>query len=186
MTKTISPKHFLQSGEQTKITPKIKKIAKRLLGRNDYETAFNTFRWIKANLKHIQSWPWRRDNLRKRTAAQVIKSKKASGCGDRAVVFASLMRANGIPAKIVEALDTEWLKSQGEIISGHVFVDLYIDRQWRITDPTVGTINLDYAWPAGKRFTICWKGLDSWELGIKDFKDLKKYCLKVREAHEKL
>jgi len=100
---------WLQEGQQTKITREIKKLAKELKGSNDLETVFNILKWIKKNLKFVKSWKWRKKYLRKRTAEEIIKSGKSSGCGDKALVFVVLVRANNIPAKIVEAIDKDWL-----------------------------------------------------------------------------
>lgn len=144
---------WLQQGQQSKITPAIQKIAKKLKRSNGLDTIFNIIQWNNKNIKYVKNTKWRTKQLRARTADEIIKSKKSSGCGDKSLVFAILARANNIPARLVEAIDNNWLltkKTKG--IYGHVFVDVYIDKKWRIVDPTMGTININYRWPLNKRF----------------------------------
>lgn len=165
---------WLQEGAQTKITPEIKKLAKQLKGSNDLETIFNILFWIKKNLTFIKSWKWRERHLCTQTAEQIVKSKKSSGCGDKAIVFIALIRANGIPAKYVDAVDLDWLKAKNpKFVSDHIFVDVWIFNKWYIVDPTIGTINLSYLWPMGKKFLVYKKALDSWDMGIKNYKNLE-------------
>lgn len=178
-------KKWVRSGQQTKMTPEIKNLAKILKGRDQFDTIFNIFKWIKGNLKFVKSWEWRRQNLRKRTAQEIIKSRKVSGCGDKAVIFAVLARANDIPAKIVETLEEEWLIAKvSSPVSGHVFVDVFINGKWIIADPTIGNLGIGYNWPLGKRFVIYKKGLDSWNIGIKKLDDLRSKFLKFKEEYK--
>ncbi len=165
---------WLREGRQTKITPEIKKLAKKLRGSNDLETIFNILKWIKENLKFVKPWKWREKYLRTRTVQEIIKSGRSSGCGDKALVFAALARINGIPAKIVDAIDKDWLLAKNpKFISGHSFVDVYLNKNWRIVDPTTGTIGLEHRWGGGKEFIIYKKALDFWEMNIKNYKDME-------------
>ena len=168
-------KKWLQEGEQTRITPEIRKLAKKLKGSNDLETVFNILKWIKKNLKFVKSWKWRKKYLRTRTVQEIIKSSKSSGCGDKALVFATLVKANGIPAKIVETIDKDWLSAKiPRFISGHTFVDVYLNKKWQVVDPAIGNIGIGYHWPLGKKFVIYKKGLDFWEIGIRNYSDMEK------------
>ena len=103
-----------------------------------------------------------------------IKSGKSSGCGDNAAVFVALARMNNIPARMVECVDRDWLLGRcPKSISGHVFVDVCINECWRVVDPTIGNVSMSYNWPLGKEFIIYKKGIDSWDMNIKNYKDLE-------------
>ncbi len=182
MQQNPGQKEFLNSGKQTKITPTVKKLANELKNSNPYEFIFNFFAWKREGLKLIKGIKAKIKLLRKRTADEIIKSGEVTGCGDIAIVFASVARANGIPARVVETLEENWLKEGNtKYISGHVFVDVDINGRWLMIDPTLGNINSNYVWGNDRRFIVYKKGLDSWDIGIKDFTTLKKAARELRK-----
>jgi len=164
---------WLTEGEQTKFSPLVKKLANQLKGSDDYETAFNVLVWIKKNLKYIESWKWRERYLCKRTAEQIIKSRKSSGCGDKATVFAALLRANSIPVKYVIVIELDWLEKEMQYIWGHAFADVFLNGKWRVADPAVGNIGIGYNWASKKKFVIYKKCLDYTDAGIGSYKDME-------------
>jgi transglutaminase-like putative cysteine protease len=171
----MSKNKWLQEGQQTKISKKIKKIAKSLRGDNSLEIIFNILFWIRKNLKFVKSWKWREKYLCRRTADQIIESKKSSGCSDKAIVFISLARGNNIPSRYVNVIDLDWLRAgKPKFVSNHIFVDVYISKKWYKIDPTNGTINIGYFWPTDKKFVLYKKALDSWDMDIRGYGDLEK------------
>ena len=110
------------------------------------------------NKKHV---------FRKRTADQIITDNYVTGCVDKAVVFVVLARAVHIPAKYIEALDNEWLKSADmHHISGHAYAEIFDGEKWRIADPSHRKIDADISADGLSVFGV---GFDSWDLGLMDW-----------------
>lgn len=171
---------FLQSGNQTQITPKIQKISDRLEGTAFNYTA-NVLLWIEQNIKTQRNHPDKGKLLRTRTADQIISDGFATGCTDIALVFIVLTRAKGLPTKYVEAIKESWLQRGSEnSLEGHVFAEVEIDDNWYQVDPDMLTIKLYRSY---KGFQIYEKGLDSWDLGIDSFEKLKEVFLEFRSLH---
>ncbi len=79
----------------------------------------------------------------------------------------------------MEAIETAWLERGGDEILGHVFVEVLFDDKWLIVDPQGAVIKAWY----GRRYAIYAKGNDSWDLGIKNFDDLKNKFIEYREKY---
>lgn len=101
---------FLKSGEQTKITPEIQKLADKLQRLNELETIFNILKWIDKHIKHERN----PEVFRLRTADQILSDKYATGCTDFALLYIVLSRAVKLPTKYVELLSMRWLVSDDE------------------------------------------------------------------------
>ena len=161
---------YLNNGPQTEITPLIKKIARTFKSKNLY-LVIEVLNWLKKiNFKYVDSPEEKMKIFRKRTASEIIESRIVSGCTDFALVFISLMRAEGIPTKYIEGIRRRWLEvgKEEESIEGHIFAECFIKNKWYIVDPKEGTIRIGY-----NRFVVFKEGLDSWDIGIKDFDELK-------------
>ena len=172
-------KKYLGDGKQTQITPLIKKVASSFRERK-FELILEILVWIRDNIKKTNSNEEKNLLFRNRTANDIIKSKMATGCTDFALVFISLARAKKIPTKYVEAIRRKWLDIGDEnYIEGHVFAECFINNKWHIIDPQEGAIKIDY-----QRFVIFAKGLDSWDIGIKNINDLKNEFLKFQKEYK--
>lgn len=170
-------KNYLGSGKQTEITEEIRNIAKNIHGEGLSFVA-NTLSWIKDNVEAKKEIENKNDLFRKRTASQIIKDKFSIGCTDIALVFIVIARAKGIPTKYVEAIDKQWLKStEEENIKGHVFAECFVDGQWFLIDPTMLLIHAKNIYPYHEIYA---EGLDSWDIGIESFEDLKEKFLAYR------
>jgi hypothetical protein len=176
-----SPHEFLKQGLQTKIEENIKNIEKQIPGEGlDYIA--NALDWVLSNLKREQSRKVKDKVFRKRTASEIVEDGYVTGCTDTALVFIALVRAKGIPTKYVEAVNKKWLEDkdkEGKGIRGHVFAECFVSGKWYQIDPARGVI---HAKPNYTKFEIFAKGLDSWDLGIKDFKSLKEKFTNFRKA----
>ena len=171
---------YLKSGRQTEITPSIEKIA-RSFGNKDLDLVFEILQWVQKNIKDTDSAEFKNSFFRKRSANEIIESKVATGCTDYALVFIALARARKIPTVYVEAIRRKWLDMGDEkYIEGHIFAECFVDGKWYIVNPEEGTIQIFY-----QRFVIFDKGLDSWDIGIKNFNDLKGKFLKFKEEYKK-
>jgi hypothetical protein len=86
------------------------------------------------------------------------------------LAFIILARASGIPTKYIETIDREWLKKGGSSIGGHVYAQVYDESQskWVWVDPMGRNIGN----PPGEGRVVFDEGLDSWDLGIRDYSTL--------------
>lgn len=161
---------------QTEITATIQTIADGFsdtgIGR-----IFEVLEWTHKNCKSENDPVYKQEHFRTRTAEKIIESKKCTGCTDFALVFIALMRASGYESTYVEAVEEKWLQEGGDNISGHIFVEVIIDGKTYIIDPQGACIKAWY----GKRYIVFAKGKDSWDIGIKNFYDLKEKFKSFRE-----
>ena len=166
---------FLKEGEQTKIAENISKISSEFTEAG-FDLIIQITKWIHKNLKSNQDKQLKTEEFRKRTAEQIIKDGFTTGCTDVALVFISLARAKKIPTKYVEAIRRKWIENGGEeFIEGHVFAEVYINNRWHIIDPTEACLKFWY-----DRWLIFAEGLDSWDIWIHDFSELKQKFLDFR------
>jgi hypothetical protein len=78
----------------------------------------------------------------------------------------------------VETIRRRWLdKGKDNFIEGHIFAEVYLNDHWYIVDLEQATIRGWY-----NRWIIFKKGLDSWDIGIKNFDELKKQFIKFRKG----
>jgi transglutaminase-like putative cysteine protease len=152
-------KIFLNSGQQTKVTDTIQKLANKFLSK-DFELMLLLLEWIQQNIS--VKTEEQNQLFRNRTAEQILSDHFSTGCTDTTLLFLALCRAKGYPAKYVELLDRQWLESPKEEVVGHVIAEVEIKGKWYFVDPTYGSISLKK--PSG---TIVYdKGLDSWDIGV--------------------
>jgi len=171
-------KKYKEEGQQTKITEYISGIIKDFK-KSGIASVLEILNWMHKNIKEKQLSPGEKAKIfRKRTADEIIRSGFATGCSDFSLVFVALVRARGIPAKYVETIEIEWLENGGESsIRGHVFAEIYFDGELFIVDPQGALIRAWY----GKRYVVYAVGLDSWDIGIENFEDLKNKFSEFRE-----
>lgn len=166
MTKNI--KKWLKHGNQSKVTKKIKDIAKKFSG-TDLEKIVSILNWMDQNLKHCEDQDKVLKIFATRSVSKVLKDGFSTGCHDDALVFATFCRILGIPAKYVAGINKLDTKNRG-----HCVVELYLNGTWILVDQSMGYISL---YPKRSNFYkenfIIGKGLDSWDIGIKSFKTWK-------------
>lgn len=164
----MDEKYYLQEGEQTKITKRIKKISRSLKEDDKKKTIKNIISWIHKNLKKKS---YDKKVFRKRTADEIIEDGYITGCTDASLVLIVMCRSLKIPAMYVEA------KKEGEE-AGHVWARIYINKKWIDVCPSSGKIGfkIDEFYrnkeDKGKYFEVE-TGLDSWDIGIKSINDWK-------------
>jgi transglutaminase-like putative cysteine protease len=176
---------WLQEGNQTRITPEIKELANSI-GGEKLEYIMNLLLWGKENISTFPKSEWK-ENFRNRSADEIIKSQKASGCGDRAVVFCALSRAKGIPTVYIELPYKDWLESDNDqTFVNHCMVKVRHGDRWYIADPTRGTIGVGGYRSVGESvdYVKLGEGLDSWDLGIKDWDSYREKYLEFRKKYQ--
>ena len=106
------------------------------------------FMWIKKEVKY--SHEEQIQNLKfTRTAKEIWESKKASGCTDYAILYATFARTLGIPTTILHTAEYDWLQrlKNGEesyVHYGHTFCECYFNDSWVLVDPTCEYITKTY------------------------------------------
>ena len=174
-------KIWLKEGKQSKITKLIKKLAFGFLG-NDFEKIEGILKWMDKNLKPCKDYKKVLKIFARRNVNKVLEDGFTTGCHDNALVFATLCRAVGIPAKYIMGIDKLNPKNKG-----HCIVEVYINKHWIIVDQNRETISLDIKRSDFyKKNYIVGKGLDSWDIGIKAFKNWKEKSNKVIKIISKI
>lgn len=178
-------KQFLQQGKQTKITSKIQEIADSIEGEG-VNYIFNLLEWVHNNIAYKRGKLPKgiefNDIFRQRTADQIIREGYSSGCTDFALAFIAITRAKGIPTKYVECINKSYFNGDLQRVAGHVFVECLIAGKWRTVDPTAGSlfINKNYS-----KYVVYEKGLDSWDLGIKDLETMREKFIPFAKEYNK-
>jgi len=170
---------YLKTGGQTEVTPELKKLVSKIPG-DDLVYIANSLGWVRNNVRAKTDISNKDELFRKRTAVEIVESGFSTGCTDTALVFITLSRAKGIPTKYIEAIDKRWLDSKrdGGEIKGRIFAECLIDGKWHKVDPAMLTIHAERVYP---HHVIFAEGLDSWDIGIRSFEDLKEKFYSFRE-----
>jgi len=174
-------KIWLKEGKQSKITKLIKKLAFGFLG-NDFEKIEGILKWMDKNLKPCKDYKKVLKIFARRNVNKVLEDGFTTGCHDNALVFATLCRAVGIPAKYIMGIDKLNPKNKG-----HCVVEVYINKDWIIVDQNRKAISLNIKRSDFyKNNYIVGKGLDSWDIGIKSFKNWKEKSSEVIKIISKI
>ncbi|MCI8309919.1 MAG: transglutaminase domain-containing protein [Clostridia bacterium] len=119
---------YLQSGEKTLITEKIKEISKNITGNTHGMLVKQILIWMHKNTTRLHNSG---DNRKfKRTATEILESRERTGCCDSSTLFTALARSKYIPTMQIITLSKNWTKQleKGEKIGtqGHYFVACYL------------------------------------------------------------
>lgn len=126
------------------------------------------------------------------TIDQLLETKKLSGCSDNALVLSAVARYLGYPTVMIDTAGIDWAEKfqLGLTTSyvGHVFVEVYIDDNWILVDPTSGKFIRMYdtsnpVLPITTKdekigFYALLKGKDMWDYGVTE-PDMLKTKLKT-------
>lgn len=158
---------YSSPGLQTQITPEIKEITSKI----DGTVLEKTKKILELGSTLVEMKDFDEDVFRKRTGSQIISDKYITGCTDATLVFIVLARGSGIPTKYIETIDVEWLKKGGNHAEGHVYAQVYDELydKWIWVDPMSRAIDN----PPREDRVIFGVGLDSWDLGLKNYDSLR-------------
>jgi len=164
---------FLASGEQSAITDGMAVLVehlKELDVAGKIKGIFSILRKLKHKKSDVkEKWA--------RAADQIIVDGYTTGCSDVALVFVTLCRAVGLPAKIIDTADNDWIdKPNLNRLPGHAYAGFFDGEQWVIVDPSERISGVDIE--KDKR-TITKEGLDFWDMGIRNFDDMKRTFLEI-------
>lgn len=159
-----------KTGEQTKITSKVKEVASGING-DGVVAAINIAKHIKSMGEADGPQP---DFTR--TADEVLEDGKFNGCNEAGVVYASLLRAKGIPTTFIYALNKKAVANytkERPSLKTHVFLRVDFGdggENKQIINSTTGEI----AEAIPENMMIGREGLDTWDVGLRvGFDDLQ-------------
>ncbi|MBW1998115.1 MAG: transglutaminase domain-containing protein [Deltaproteobacteria bacterium] len=187
----VDVKQWLKGGEQSKLTPMIREIAKGLRGRNRRESLYDAMDYVWRNFsydKRLNSAAFTR------TSGEIVESRALGGCSDFALALITLFRAVGIPSRMVITVNVDWMLSHRSnktaMSEGHSFIEVYLEEGWYLVDPTYRFLFSGYtpdekSYPHGEYF--CARGKDFWDMGIKSVAELESFlreqALKYRDDY---
>ena len=130
------PQQYVDSDNE-----KIIATAKQLRGNSNYETARNILRYTH---KTIRSPSRNSNNVNtvQLTASELLENP-VGVCGDYAILMTALLRAEGIPARMINGLILEIYRLNkasdwNHRGTAHAWVEFYADGKWHFADPTWG------------------------------------------------
>ena len=120
----------LQSDE-----PSIRALAKKIVGNETdaVAKASKLVHWVYANLGKSM-------DANGSTALQVLATRKGD-CTEHALLFTTLARAAGVPAREVTGL--AYVETPDPVFGWHAWSEIYDGRQWVTMDPTWNEIRVD-------------------------------------------
>ena len=144
--------------------PRTIAIAAGLWRPRAVDTVVATVLWVHANTRRAAD----RSAFLERTAEELAAERTPTGCIDYTVLTAAILRAAGLRAKFVHGVRvTPAGESRGQ---GHAFLQLDLDGQRYLLDPTKGRLYAGYDsrnpnLPDG--YVVQFKGHDVWSQGIR-------------------
>ncbi|MCL2080822.1 MAG: transglutaminase-like domain-containing protein [Oscillospiraceae bacterium] len=142
----LEPSEGVQSGHRS-ITALAESIVKDI--RGDFERARAIHDWVCDNIWYDEDVLYKRAPYGEQSALSTLNSKRGV-CLGFANLTAALLRAAGIPAKVVTGYalgvggeDDEWTNesASGRLPANHAWNEFYANGRWVITDPTWNTSN---------------------------------------------
>ena len=167
---------WLKDGLQSKITPKIWQASARINGRNRRELLYDAVDYIQY---HFQYDNWYLDKAFTRTADDIFNAGVMGGCSDYALAHIALFRALGIPARLILTINMDWISAYKNndllIPNGHVFMEVYLEKDWHLIDPTYSLLYQGYdpelkSFPRKEYFVI--RARDYWDVDITNLSDV--------------
>lgn len=134
---------LLAEDEQTRRTDLVLQLANLVNDRRDRTTIREIYNLIQARVRGDRPQGFR---IFESTAHGILSTGIATGCTDYALAFATIARAKGIPAVIVDAAEDEWIERGARLnrVSGHFFVEVRLAGEWFLVDSTSGEMYIFY------------------------------------------
>ena len=157
-------------GPQIDSSPEIDAAAGKLVSDHQGEQPGAVANYVLTRFRYDS---WLKPLSMTRRASTLFDSGYLAGCADYAVVTTALLRATGIPSRLVLSVNRDWVDARQShpflIPRGHVFIEVWIDGAWRLLDVTYLKLYQDYdpadpVLPHGERY--CLRVRDLWQAGI--------------------
>jgi len=140
-----TPSKYLSITDSLGTNARITSQALKLKGDSDLATIQNVLKWMDLNLKYDadRAYSWRNFD-------DAIREKTYGGCADQGIVCGVLLKGAGIPTIWVKTMDVSWIWDfkKGRPFkswSGHVFLEVYVEKKWMLLDPGAKTIYEEYS-----------------------------------------
>ena len=168
---------WLEGGEQSRITPRIRRAAAGITGINRRARLYKSMQKIWDTFTFDG---WLSAVKFSRTADQLYESRVLGGCSDFALVEIVLFRTVGIPARMVITANVDWMvrrkKEELVPVEGHSFIEVFLEDRWYLVDSTYcwlySTYDPERPWlPHGECF--CMRGRDFWDMGLRNTRHLQ-------------
>ena len=151
-------------------------------------------KWINKKVRYTSNMDVGRSVKFSRTAHEIWESKKATGCTDYAILFATLARQLGLPTTILHTAEKNWINrflNNGDykMHHGHTFCECFCENKWVLVDPTFreitknydpDLIKLEYEVAGNNVFISYLRAINS------NRTDIKTFNLEMEEAIQKL
>jgi len=132
-TEYTLPQQFVDSDNEDII-----RLGEELRGDNDFTTARNIFNHTN---RTINTATGQRTNVEQLTASELLQNP-VGVCYDYAILMTALLRAEGIPARMISGLSLNIPLGSPRDWShpgvAHAWVEFYVDGKWHFADPTWG------------------------------------------------
>lgn len=122
----LAPDRFIESDD-----PRIKAVADRLRADSPRASAEAAYNWVRRHLTYS-------GYIEQDHGALWALLNRRGDCTEFAYLYAAVLRAQGIPAKVIGGFVTD----RDGIVRGQAFhnwVEAYVDGRWRIVDPQRGS-----------------------------------------------
>jgi hypothetical protein len=140
------PELYLELTPSLGDVAKLRDLGAKVKAATSEKTLQSIGKWIDAHLrfddKAASKW---------RNVDQVLAEGVYGGCADHSLVFGSLARAAGIPTVWVKTMDADWIREFRRdpdrfngVWRGHVFLEVFIEKRWKLLDATQLQIHDDY------------------------------------------
>lgn len=168
---------FEKSISQIESSSQIKEFASSIESQG-VELIFDILKIVHKNIRADYQNPDKLKYFRRRNAIEIFSSGVSYGCTDHALAVLALLKEKDVVAQYVEAFDRKWLDQGGESIDGHVFIEVEINGHNYIIDAERACLMKWYV-----RHVVYKKGRDSWDIGIKNFEDMKRLASEFRQDY---
>lgn len=193
---------YLREGPLTTFTPNIISLAEKVSGEG-VTLLQDIFRISRETLKSkAKARDYFKDETherlyqehQRRTVDDILDSEYTWGCGDFGMLFATIARYKGIPAKYIQCTDVmAYISFNGT--TGHVYVECYLPEGTYLVDSIRGEIvNIKeekdkqqlYSFENKGRkylFVECFSGLDPRDAGITTHEEMFQSLVKANEEY---
>jgi hypothetical protein len=134
---------LLSEDEQTRRTNLVEEFAGLVNDDQDRSTLREIYNVIQARVRGDRPDGF---TIFESTAHGILSTGVATGCTDYALAFATLARAKGMPAVVVDSAQLEWIEHGARLnrVAGHFFVEVLLGNEWVLVDSTSGALYIFY------------------------------------------
>ena len=109
-----------------------------------------------------------------RTSEEIAESKIWSGCSDLGTLIAPILRELAVPTIYLQCASLDWIEelvnngAKKNMVIGHIFLEIYLDKKWILFDSTNGEVYTDYDYSnysLPKNYYVFSKSLNGHQVG---------------------